>query len=232
MQTWFALAALAVLLVPSSAPGNGPPSGDPSPGDPCLERAVAAIEVRYAAVHDLRASFAQTTKSVTIGMRGLAAPVERTGTVAFAKPGKMRWAYEHPEPSEVTSDGRTLWIYDPAAREVQKLPVTGGVLSGAAIQFLLGEGDMRRDFHVSLIACAADAVDLELVPRSDATYEKLRVRIDPTTGDLLGSTIFGLLGNVTEVRFSEIRVNLGTEPGAFVFEPPDGVRVIEVESPP
>jgi outer membrane lipoprotein carrier protein len=232
MQTWLVPAALALLLAPSAALGNGSPSGDPSSGDSCLERAVAAVEVRYAAVRDLRASFAQTTKSVTIGMRGIASPVERTGTVAFAKPGKMRWSYEHPEPSEVISDGRTLWIYDPAAREVQKLSVGDGVLSGAAIQFLLGEGDMRRDFHVSLIACARDAVDLELVPRRDATYEKLRVRIDPATGDLLRSTIIDLFGNVTEVTFSEIRANLGLEPGAFAFEPPDGVRVIEVERAP
>ncbi len=227
MKFWFAPAALALLLVPSAAPGNGA-----APGDPCLERAVAAVERRYASVRDLRANFAQITKSATLGMRRLSSPIERTGTVEFAKPGKMRWSYEHPEPSVVTSDGRTLWIYDPAAREVQKMSVGEGILSGAAIQFLLGEGDMRRDFHVALIACAEDAVDLELAPRSDATYEKLRVRIDPETGDLVRSTIVDLFGNVTEVAFSEIRVNLGPEPGAFVFEPPDGVRVIELEGRP
>jgi len=55
------------------------------------------------------------------------------GRVVFAKPGRMRWVYESPEPSLVVSDGETLWIYDPAAREAQRLPVTQGYLTGAAL---------------------------------------------------------------------------------------------------
>ena len=50
--------------------------------------------------------------------RAPARPRRRAGAVEFAKPGKMRWSYEAPEPSLVVSDGETLWIYDPTRDEV------------------------------------------------------------------------------------------------------------------
>ena len=78
-----------------------------------------SIQRRYEAVRDLSADFVQTTRSVALGGPGSAATSH--GTVVFAKPGKMRWAYDDPEPSLVVSDGHWLWIYDPAHQEVQKL---------------------------------------------------------------------------------------------------------------
>ena len=100
-------------------------------------------------------------------------PATSRGRVTLAKPGKMRWTYEEPEPSLVVSDGKTVWIYDPAFDEVQKLPAAEGFLTGAAAQFLLGAGDMRRDFKVAAVSCDETAAELELVPRQPATYEKL-----------------------------------------------------------
>ena len=64
----------------------------------------------------------QTTRRVALG-DGAGDALAASGEVVFAKPGKMRWTYESPEPSLVVSDGATLWIYDPKAREVQKLPL-------------------------------------------------------------------------------------------------------------
>jgi outer membrane lipoprotein-sorting protein len=107
--------------------------------------------------------------------------------------------------------------------------VADGYLSGAAIQFLLGEGDIPRDFRVSAESCTGEIVDLELVPRQASTYEKLWVRVDRSSGDLLETTVVDLLGNATRVAFQEIQVNLDPAPELFRFDPPAGVRVIEVE---
>jgi outer membrane lipoprotein carrier protein len=226
---WLGAAGLAAAQPPAQAPA---PAGAGAAADAtreCVTRAVAAIQKRYEAVRDLSADFVQNTRSVALGAAG-AATTSR-GSVVFAKPGKMRWQYQEPEPSLVVSDGQWLWIYDPAHREVQKLPVGEGFLSGAAVQFLLGAGEIQRDFAVTAQVCSEARVELELVPRRDASYEKLRVRSDPATGELLETTVVDLLGNVTQIAFSGMRTNLGPGDQLFRFRPPEGVRVIDLAPP-
>ena len=195
----------------------------------CVDAAIDAIQKRYESVSDLRAAFVQTARSVVLSGQGRSGASTSSGTVVFAKPGKMRWSYEQPEPSLVVSDGAVLWIYDPVHAEAQRTSVTEGYLSGAAIQFLLGEGDMRRDFRIAAIACTPDTGELELVPRVDAGYEKLRVVADLASGELRRTTIYDLLGNVTEVEFRDVRANQKPADSVFRFEPPDGVEVIDLD---
>jgi outer membrane lipoprotein carrier protein len=164
-----------------------------------------------------------------VALGGPGAVAVSRGSVVFAKPGKMRWQYQAPEPSLVVSDGRWLWIFDPAHQEVQKLPVGEGFLSGAAIQFLLGEGRIERDFAVTALVCTDAKVELELVPRRAASYEKLQVKSDPATGELLETAVTDLLGNLTQIAFSQMRSNLDPPDSQFRFEAPKGVRVIELE---
>jgi len=214
----------ALLLGPAApASANGSPEDDAA----CVRTAVDAIQRRYREVRDLRSGFVQTTRSVALGAAG-ALSVSR-GTVVFAKPGKMRWSYEEPEPSLVVSDGSWLWIYDPVNREAQRARVGAGYLSGAAIQFLLGEGDIQRDFEVTAESCAEGSISLELHPRRPASYEKLRVVTDPATGDLRETTVVDLLGNVTKVAFQDMRANLDPPADVFTFDPPPGVTVIDLE---
>lgn len=220
------LGASALALGVALAPGATTATPPASPSD-CTDAAVAAIQGRYEAVRDLRARFVQTSRSVALGAGSRASSTSR-GEVVFAKPGRMRWAYEEPEPSLVVSDGTVLWLYDPVRREAQRLPVGDGYLSGAGIQFLLGEGDMRRDFRVSALSCAETSVLLELLPRRDASYERLRVEADPRTGELTRTIVFDLFGNETEVAFSDVRANSDPPAGLFRFEPPQGVDVIDL----
>jgi outer membrane lipoprotein carrier protein len=220
LAAWLAAAGLAAAQPGGAAPADAATQA-------CAARAVEKIQRRYEAVRDLAADFVQTTRSVALGAAG--ASTTSRGSVSFAKPGKMRWQYDAPEPSLVVSDGKWLWIFDPAHQEVQKLPVGEGFLSGAAIQFLLGEGKIQRDFAVTAQVCTDAKVELELVPRRDATYEKLQVRSDPATGELLETTVTDLLGNVTQIAFSGMRTNLRPPDSQFRFDAPKGVRVIELE---
>ena len=197
--------------------------------DACTRGAVDAVQKRYEAVVDLHAEFEQTSRSRLLG--GAASQTRSAGEVVFAKPGKMRWSYTEPEPSLVVSDGNWLWIYDPGAGEAQKLPVTDGAMSGAAVQFLLGEGEIELVFRVVRDACSETSANLTLWPREPASYEKLRIETDPRSGDLLATEITDLLGNVTRITFREIRTNQGAAPALFTFTPPEGVETIELAPP-
>ncbi|MBW2267615.1 MAG: outer membrane lipoprotein carrier protein LolA [Deltaproteobacteria bacterium] len=216
----------AALLLALSAPASGVDESLPE----CAARAIAAVQARYEKVEDLSADFVQESRSMALGGGGLAARSQ--GHVVFAKPGRMRWTYTGPEESLVVSDGEWLWIFDPAAGEAQKLPVGDGALSGAAVQFLLGEGDVLDEFTVTELACGADEVRLELLPRAPATFEKLRIAVAPASGDMHETEVTDLFGNVTSVRFENIRVNTAPGPAVFRFEAPPGVEVIELERPP
>jgi outer membrane lipoprotein carrier protein len=196
----------------------------------CLKDAIAAIQRRYEAVRDLRANFVQTTRGASVSGRAPAESRSR-GKLVVAKPSRMRWSYEAPEPSLVVSDGKTLWIYDPAFKEAQRMPVGGGFLSGAALEFLLGRGEMERDFDVRLLSCAPDAVELELHPREPTSYEKLTLLADPRRGDVSRTRIDDLLGNVTIVEFSDLKVNVDPPADTFRFDPPEGTKVIELDAP-
>jgi outer membrane lipoprotein carrier protein len=230
LRSGLALALCWAAAGAAGANGTAEPAADAGAARPpaCLERTVDAIQARYESVRDFSARFEQTTRPAHTGASA-AQPVASRGRVVVAKPSRMRWSYETPEPSLVVSDGETLWIYDPGFGEAQRLPVDEGFLSGAAVQFLLGQGDMRREFAISLVgSCAAERVELELVPREPASYEKLRVVASPVTGDLARTEVHDLLGNVTVVAFSQLEFNRDPPAATFRFDPPDGVTVVDL----
>jgi chaperone LolA len=217
----FLLAALVLVLAPSAR------AAEPS----CADEVADRVQRHYEKVRDLAARFEQTTQRVSLGSAAGDALVAK-GEVVFAKPGKMRWSYTSPEPSLVVSDGATLWVYDPQAREVQQLPLGEGHLSAAGVQFLLGAGKLRDEFHVSTSDCGGTAVMLALTPRREAQYESLEMRVDRASGVARETTVVDLFGNRTTIAFDELRENTDPSADLFTFTPPTGVRVISVPSSP
>ncbi len=224
------------LLAPSvpAASGGSEPGED---AERCAARVAGRVQAYYEGVQDLSARFRQTTQSVTLGT-GSAGRMEAAGRVVFAKPGRMRWAYETPEESLVVSDGETLWLYDPGAGEAQRMRVTGDFLSGAAIQFLLGEGDLAREFEISSPDCRETLADdgtpprvsLELVPREPAHYERLHLVVDAASGQVAETTVLDLFGNRTRVELLGVEIDRHPKPDVFRFEPPEGVDVIDLSA--
>jgi len=225
---------LALAATVANAAGGDPteqpaaaapqPAAPASAGD-CAAALAARVQARYDRMRDLEARFVQRTASA------LAPSGEpMSGRVVLAKPGRMRWRYETPEPSEVVSDGRTLWIYDPAAREAQKFAVGEQFLSGAAFQFLLGSGRIADSFRVRADRCDAPRARLTLLPKADATYQALELEVDAASGEASATAVVDLFGNRTEVEFSELRYDRAPAASVFQFVPPQGVRVLEPES--
>lgn len=228
---WAATALSGLLCAVAVRVGAEDTAAATPAGADCTARAATALQKRYEGVRDITARFTQENRTVSLGPGGHSKSAS-SGQVQFAKPGRMRWAYEAPEASLVVSDGTTLWLYDPGLREAQRLPVGDGFLSGAAMQFLLGEGDMLREFEVKALSCADDAVELELVPREPASYEKVELLTDPRSGDLSRTRVIDLLGNVTTVELMDLRTNTDLPAETFRFDPPDGVRVLELPPQP
>ena len=199
--------------------------------DDCAEAIAGKVQARYEAVRDFRAEFEQSTERA--GFPGEAPDALRAaGTVFFQKPGRMHWAYTAPAPSFVISDGEGAWVYDPVAKEAQRFELGGEFLSGAALQFLLGEGELLEAFRVRAEACAGDAVDLELEPIEPATFERLVLRVEAESGHVSETRIVDLFGNRTRLAFRNVRFGEVPEPGHFDFEAPPGTRILRVPGTP
>ena len=196
------------------------------------ERTARLIQSRYEGIRDIHASFEQTNESASFAGQPLMTPEPKSGRVIFAKPGKMKWSYVKPEPSMVVSDGQILWIYDIAGESITRLEVTAGFLSGAALQFLLGDGQILESFEVEATDCTPGRITLDLVPKEEATYERLGLVADSTSGDIVATSVLDPFGNLTEIRFSEIEINLDPEAETFELEIPDGVEVIDYAGSP
>ena len=218
---WVVGVALLLLGGPAAASPGGEEEKSPS----CAEELVLRVQRHYDGVRDLQAEFSQSTQNAVLGdVPG--AEISTRGRVVFAKPGRMRWVYESPEPSLVVSDGETLWIYDPTLKEVQVLAVEAGFLSGTAIQFLLGEGQILESFVASAESCEGDEVSLDLQPRQLASYERLELRIDRASGAILATVVVDLFGNRTEVVFEKMQRNRAPDEALFRFEPSEDDRVL------
>jgi outer membrane lipoprotein carrier protein len=191
------------------------------------ERAAKSIQSRYEGIRDIHANFRQTNRSASFQGQPLMTPEPKTGRVVFAKPGQMRWTYLQPEPSVVVSNGKILWIHDVVGESITRLEVTAGFLSGAALQFLLGDGKILETFEVRAVACEGNRITLDLLPRDEATYERLGLVADVDSGDVVGTSVLDLFGNLTVIGFSEIEINRDPEASTFELEIPDGVEVID-----
>jgi outer membrane lipoprotein carrier protein len=229
---------LALGLALAAGARAEPPAPPPEAKAPAAQRAdcrdevVAKVQARYDGIRSLRARFTQTTHNVAFGGESGPDSAPASGRVEFAKPGRMRFEYEKPEPSLVVSDGKTLWIFDPVAKEVQVLAVEQGFLSAAAVQFLLGEGRLSESFEIAARECGAERALLDLRPKAEASYERLELSVEPASGWIRETTVLDLLGNRTHVVFDGIETGGAPDEARFRFEPPEGVRVLKLEEAP
>lgn len=226
---WLGLMSLFGILGGASASlAAEPAEATCAPG--LGKSAAEMIQTRYEGIRDIGADFTQENQSATFGGEPLLNTEPKSGKVSFAKPGKMHWSYLAPEKSVVVSDGATLWIYDVAGKSVTRLEVTAGFLSGAALQFLLGDGKILETFEVTATACTDAQVTLDLLPKEAATYERLGLIADRSSGDILGTSVLDLFGNLTTIRFSDLRVNQDPAASVFELEIPEGVELIDYAS--
>ncbi len=77
---------------------------------------------------------------------------KRTGRLFYKRPGRMRWEFDPPQTETVVANGHKLYDYQPDLNQVIELPIERAFKSAAPLAFLLGMGDIRRDFNTSLLA--------------------------------------------------------------------------------
>jgi outer membrane lipoprotein carrier protein len=184
---------------------------------------VQKLQARYDTTRAFRADFRQTTTIAAMGARD-----EAGGTVAFKKPGKMRWEYLTPELQSIISDGTTLWIYQPADRQVLKAPFKAAFVSTTPVSFLAGVGRITDEFHPEADprGCSGDRVYVRLLPRTQQDLGSLAFAVDRASFDIVAAEVTDPIGNVTALSFLGQRRNVEIPDDEFRFVVPPGIDVV------
>jgi len=191
----------------------------------------AASMARADAIEQLRA-FHTTTKTgkvafrqVVVGKAQQGQQRESTGTFAFQRPGRFRWAYEKPFEQLIVGDGEKLWVYDKDLNQVivRKLDVALGSTPAA---LLAGDSTLEKNFELTDAGRNNGLDYVDAKPRSpDTGFARVKIGLSDNLPRAMELT--DTFGNVTILTFSRFERNPALDPDTFRFVPPQGADVIE-----
>jgi outer membrane lipoprotein carrier protein len=195
-------------------------AANPESPFPSLSTVLDRLQQHYQETKSFRAKFDQT-----FTRPGLPA-LQRSGNIYYKKPGKLRWEFQGSQPEIIVSDGKTIYDYDPGLNQVVETPLAQAVRSQAAAAFLLGAGDLKRDFTAQGMSGpeANGLVRVSLIPKHGG--ERIGAGIDRKTYNITTLSIADAMGNRTDFSFSNIELNPPLQDSQFTFKPPDGADIV------
>jgi outer membrane lipoprotein carrier protein len=209
--------------------GQGQPAAAGS--DLSLEEIATKLQANYEKINTYTGRFEQEIWSRSTGK----VVSHGEGEVKYKKPGRMVWHYQKPDEHIYINEGNTIWDYSPANKEAYQLPVRESVYK----TFLLGLGDLRKDFEISFHSGRKMSADgfyqLDLVPKQDNERRVLGAitfYIDPGTFLVQRTESVDALGNRNTIKFSGIKLNVEIPDEVFRFVPPPGTKIIAPPPPP
>ncbi|MFN7999577.1 MAG: outer membrane lipoprotein chaperone LolA [Acidobacteriota bacterium] len=188
-----------------------------------LDQLVTALQNKYNKLTSLAADFTQIYHAPGEKMR------RESGQLLLKKPGKMRWDYTSPEAKLFLSDGKSLLEYVPAERYATRSSIKDADDLRAPFAFLLGRGNLRRDFKRIEFSQEAPAKAgnkvLRMIPKRAADFKELLLEIEPGSLQLARLTLLESSGGRSDFLFANLRENVATSDAQFSFKAPVGVEV-------
>jgi outer membrane lipoprotein carrier protein len=209
------LLAISLIIFPRVSAQSGAQQG--------LDQLVSALQAKYQKLSSLAADFTQIYTAP--GQR----EIREGGRLLLKKPGKMRWDYTSPETKLFLSDGRWLYEYVPSEKYATRSSIKEAGDLRAPFAFLLGQGDLRRDFkRIDLAAespVKAGNKILRLVPRRAQDFKELLVEIEPNSLQISRLSIIEPNGARSDFLFANVQENVSASAAQFRFKAPPGVEV-------
>lgn len=188
-----------------------------------LDLLINNLQAKYNKLSSLAADFTQIYNAPGQKSR------RESGHLLLKKPGKMRWDYTSPEAKLFLSDGKWLYEYVAAERYASRSAVKESGDLRAPFAFLLGRGNLRRDFKIIEFAKESPARAgnkvLRMVPKRAADFKELIIEIDPNNLQLARLTLVESGGARSDFLFSNLRENAPVADAQFIFKAPAGVEV-------
>jgi outer membrane lipoprotein carrier protein len=194
---------------------------------PPADSVAKQVQAHYQTIKDFTADFSHTYEGGVLRRK----TTER-GVVLIKKPGRMRWTYTQPEQKVFVSDGIKIYAHVPADRQVTVSSMPTGDKASTPILFLVGKGDLTRDFTVSYaepiagMTFPAGSSALKLTPRVKVPeYEWLILVVD-TSLKLQMLVARDSQSGTSTFTFTNLKENVGLKDSQFTFTIPRGADVI------
>ncbi len=188
------------------------------------EAVVDDLQKSYDATSDFVADFTQQTEVKTLNRT-----LKAFGKLSFKRPGKMFWRYEEPKNQFVLTDGKHLYFYQPEQNQVIKSPLKNAFRGDIPLSFLLGLGNLKKDFNATLKASDESQNVLRLEPKGEAGgYSEILLGVSKSASDILWVSVRDAAGNLTTLRFSAMRKGVGVSDSLFQVKIPDGADIVEL----
>jgi outer membrane lipoprotein carrier protein len=188
------------------------------------EQVIDALQKNYDSTVDFTADFRQQTEVKTLNR-----DLKAWGKLWFKRPGKMLWRYDEPKGQIVLADGAHLYFLQPEQNQVIKSPLKNAFRSDIPLSFLLGLGNLKKDFDAVLKASDDKQYTLRLEPKGEAGgFSEILMGVSRTSADIMWVSIRDAANNLTSLSFSNMRKGVGVQESVFRIRIPDGVDVVEL----
>ena len=204
------LGAALVLVAPTAQAARGPAPTNAA-------ELVAVVKSTYAGTTSIRADFTQV---VRIANAPEQAP--QKGRLELERPKKMRVDMGAPTTHSIFSDGSKLWVHDVKGKALTEMPVNGGSASYAVLL-----DDLARLDELFVVEMLGDgpskgAWGLRLTPKTAGAVKSLELQLSKRSYELERLVVTDPLGNVTEMKFSAVKMNQDIPDSEFA--PPAGMK--------
>jgi outer membrane lipoprotein carrier protein len=191
---------------------------------------VNKVDSRYEDIRDLQAEFFQETK-----IEGFETQLSSRGRVLLKKPGMLRWDYVEPSVEQIFVDGDQVLVYTPEHRQVVKANLTQIAASKAPLALLQGAGRLAEQFDVLPTKDEGFRQDdpplITLVPKPEekerSAVTRVVLEIDLSSYLIKQMDLHEISGNISTLRFSNIKVNQGIDTAQLQLEIPEDVVIVD-----
>lgn len=187
------------------------------------------VDDRYNRLHTLRAHYIEH-------YTGMGIDRTESGTVLLRKPGLMRWSYDQPAGKVFVLDGHYGWFYTPGDPQVSRTPAKQLDDLRSPLRFLLGHTQLAKeldDIHTIRSEAASTPTSYEItgVPKGMGSRVRLLTLSVSPTGVIDRMKLEETDGATTEFTFSDQQENIPTGAADFTFQVPEGMPVVNAQSP-
>ena len=186
------------------------------------------VQKKYTSINTVQAEFLQTSYLAAVDTAE-----GSSGQVWLVKPGKMKWHYDVPEEQTFLMVGETLYYHQPLDNQVMIQNFKDAVLTDLPVAFLLGIGDLRKDFILQSACRSSNGIVLKLKQAKQKSQDELEgfsLLIDTTISFPSGAEILHVGGNKTSILLEKINLQEKIADSVFKAEFPKGTDINDMRN--
>ena len=190
-----------------------------------IQKILNGIEKRYAGP-GFSANFFQESM-----LKAMMISDTAEGQLLVKRPGKMRWEYTIPDAQTIITDGKSMWIYRPADKQVMVGQAPQFFSGGKGAGFLSDIRQIRKSFRIEMQKTQSpDHFQLRLLPKTPTPDLAVVILTIGRSGYLVEQVLtYNAYGDETRIVLSDYKFNQNPKDSLFTFVVPDGIDEVQID---